>query len=118
MRRYHHLVEGILGPTEINDLQKIFDLVIAQPWFDLNDLHGEAFAADLIKLYRGGVVHFDRLHHLATLTALVHFSRDMPEEQRRAMHLLNNAQFTLDESQSLARRKRTREHRDGDTGGK
>ena len=118
MRGYHHLVEGILQPVEIDELQKIYDMIVAEPWFDLNDLSREAFARDLIKLYRGGVVDFDRLHHLATLTALMHFSRDMPEEQRRAMQLLNNAQFTLDESQRFVRRKRTREHGDGDTGEK
>ena len=118
MHSYHHLVQGILQPVEIDELQKIYDVIVAQPWFDSNDLSREAFAADLIKLYRGGVVDFDRLHQLDTQAALMNFSRDIPEEQRRAMQLMNNAKFTLDDSQRLARGRRRGEHGDGDAAGK
>ncbi len=97
MRRYHHLTEGVLQPEEIDDLQKIFDVVIAQPWFDLTDFSRETFASELIKIYRRGVVDFDRLHHLATLIALAHFSRDMPEEKRRATALLHSGRGELGE---------------------
>lgn len=95
MRRYHHLVEGVLQPEEIDTLQKIFDVVIAQPWFDLNDVSREAFAAELIKLYRRGVIDYHKLHDLAALTALAQFSRDMPEERRRGLLLLYEARSDL-----------------------
>ncbi len=88
MRRYHHLVEGVLQPEEIDNLQRIFDVVIAQPWFALNEFNREAFAAELIKLYRSGVVDFAKLHQLAGLAAIRSFSRDMPEEKRKALGLL------------------------------
>lgn len=95
MRNYHHLLEGVLQPEELDDLQKIFDVVIAQPWFDLNEVSREAFASELIKLYRGGVVDFDKLHHLTTLTALAHFSRGDSEEKRRALELLRSMEGGL-----------------------
>ncbi|TXI02020.1 MAG: hypothetical protein E6Q76_16195 [Rhizobium sp.] len=100
MRRYHHLIEGVLQPEEINNLQKIFDVVIAQPWFDLTDFSRETFASELIKIYRRGIVDFDRLHHLATLIALAHFSRDMPEEKRKAMDLLHGVESELDNNRT------------------
>ena len=95
MLAHHHLAEGVLQPEEINDLQRTFDVVIAQPWFDLTDFSREAFASDLIKLYRAGIVDFDKLHHLSTLTALAHFSRDMPEERQRALELLRSMEGEL-----------------------
>jgi hypothetical protein len=91
MRRYHHLVEGVLQPEEIDRLQRIFDVLIAQPWFDLNDFNREAFASELIKLYRSGVVEFSKLHQLGALTAIASFSREMPEEERQALSLLYRA---------------------------
>lgn len=77
MRRYHHLVEGVLQPEEIDNLQKIFDGIISQPWFELNDASREMFAADLIKLYRSGIIDCDRLRDLATSAAMARFSKDM-----------------------------------------
>ncbi|NEI74296.1 hypothetical protein GR212_32565 [Rhizobium lusitanum] len=50
MKRYHHLIEGVLQPDEITNLQKIFDAVIGQPWFHLTEMNREAFAAELIRL--------------------------------------------------------------------
>ncbi|MBM7048378.1 MULTISPECIES: hypothetical protein [Rhizobium] len=97
MRRYHHLVEGVLQPEEIDNLQRVFNAVIAEPWFNMNELNHEAFAADVIKLYRRGVVDLERLHHLATLAALAHFSRDMPEEKQKALKLLHDLQGDLGE---------------------
>lgn len=91
MRRYHHLVEGVLQPEEINKLQRIFDVLIVQPWFDLNDFNREAFALELIKLYRSGVVEFTKLHQLAALAAIASFSREMPDEERQALNLLYGA---------------------------
>lgn len=93
MRRYHHLVEGILRPEEIDSLQRIFDVVIAQPWFNLNEVNREAFAAELIKLYRSGVIDFMKLHQLAALTAIGSFSRDIPEEEQRALSLFYEGQI-------------------------
>ena len=78
MRRYHHLVEGVLQPEEIDDLQKIFDVVIAQPWFDLNDANREMFAVELIKLYRSGTVDCNILRDLATSIAITRFGGEMP----------------------------------------
>lgn len=89
MRRYHHLIEGVLQPEEIDNLQKIFDVIIAQPWFDLTEFSRETFASELIKIYRKGAVDVDRLRHLATLIAIAHFSRDMPEEKQKAIDLLH-----------------------------
>jgi hypothetical protein len=65
--------------------------LIAQPWFDLNDFNREAFASELIKLYRSGVVEFSKLHQLGALTAIASFSREMPEEERQALSLLYRA---------------------------
>ncbi len=92
MQRYHHLVEGVLQPDEIANLQKIFDAVIAEPWFDLTDVNREAFAAELIRLYRRGVTDVDKLHHLASLTANAHFSRSQPHEKRLSIRQLHDAQ--------------------------
>lgn len=92
MKRYHHLIEGVLQPDEIANLQKIFDAVIGQPWFHLTEMNREAFAAELIRLYRKGVTDFDKLHDLASLTAAAHFSRDQPQEKRLSIRRLHDAQ--------------------------
>lgn len=79
MRRYHHLTEGILQPDEFNQLQKVFDTIIAEPWFDLDEANREAFAAEVIKNYRRGLVDFEKLHKLCRLIAVAHYSRDLPD---------------------------------------
>ncbi|MBM7046515.1 MULTISPECIES: hypothetical protein [Rhizobium] len=86
MRRY--LIECVLQPEEIDNLQKIFDVIIAQPWFDLNDVNREMFAVDLIKLYQSGIVDCNILRDLATSRAIARFGREMPrtpsENEREA----------------------------------
>ncbi len=99
MRRYHHLVEGVLQPEEIDRLQTIFDVVIAQPWFDLSDANREAFAADLIKLYRNGVVDFEKLHQLAALSAIASFGKAMADEERSALRTLYHGRAAADDYQ-------------------
>ncbi len=89
MRRYQHLVDGVMLPSEIENLQRIFDEITAQSWFELNDFTREAFASELIKLHRRQALRSELIFKTATLIAQAHFSRGVPDEKRRALDLLH-----------------------------
>ena len=100
MRRYHHLVEGVVLPDELDSLQTIFDVIISQPWFDLNDQNRESFASELIALYRGGIVDFSRLHRVAAVMAIASFGRELTEEGRQALMKLYSGESNQTEGQT------------------
>ncbi|NEI74464.1 hypothetical protein GR212_33480 [Rhizobium lusitanum] len=92
MQRYHHLTEGIFRPDELAMLQAIFNEIIERPWFDLNEFSREAFATQVIQLYRSGSTDFDELKELSILTARAYFSRDDVEERQKAIECLRQVE--------------------------
>ncbi|NEI75044.1 hypothetical protein GR212_36575 [Rhizobium lusitanum] len=91
MQRYHQLMEGVFRPDELEVLQAVFNEIIEQIWFDLNEFSREAFAGQVIQLYRSGSTDFAKFKELSLLMARAHFSRDDAEEKQKAMKRLGEA---------------------------
>ncbi len=82
MERLRRLAGGKLQSDDLETLEKVFDLVARQPWFDPSEYSAEGFALRLIALYRCGLTNLGHLEKIALLWAMVDFRRDMTNDQR------------------------------------
>ncbi|MFJ6323317.1 MULTISPECIES: hypothetical protein [unclassified Rhizobium] len=91
MREHNYFISGVLQPDEVRALQRIYDHVVGQSWFDRQPDAQEAFAERLISLHRGGLVDFPKLRRFALLHAAKHYSGTSVSKKHLALELLANA---------------------------
>lgn len=61
-------------PDELGIVQRVFDAIVAEPWFDHAEGNDRRFAAWVLRAYREGVSDYDRLHRYCREVAAVNFS--------------------------------------------
>ena len=69
-----YFTSGIFEPETVDALQRIYDEIAQQPWFDNDRESRRAFASHIIDLYRNGLVDFERLKQISLLYASKHHS--------------------------------------------
>lgn len=92
MERLRRLAGRALRPKELEIVERVFDLVTAQPWFDKSEYCLDGFAVRLIHLVRSGITNPGQLETIAVLWAMTDFSRDMTNSQRMKLMATYEAQ--------------------------
>ncbi|ASW04752.1 hypothetical protein CKA34_01760 [Rhizobium sp. 11515TR] len=88
MERLKRLAQDKLSQREIEILNRIFDAVTTQSWFDDTDYSREGFAVGLIGLFQYGIVNPNQLERIAMFWAWSDFPQNMSRSQRAKLQSL------------------------------
>ncbi|MDK4713552.1 hypothetical protein [Rhizobium sp. CNPSo 4039] len=91
MERLKRLAQDKLSQREIEILNRIFDAVTTQSWFDDTDYSREGFAVGLIGLFQYGIVNPNQLERIAMFWAW----SDFPQTCRGASELNCNRSMAI-----------------------
>lgn len=88
MERMKRLARGKLSQREIEILNRIFDAVTAQSWFDDTDYSREGFAVGPVGVFQYGFVNPTQLERIAMFWAWSDFPQNMSSPQRAKLKSL------------------------------
>ncbi|NTJ63080.1 hypothetical protein G6M50_07720 [Agrobacterium rhizogenes] len=88
MERLKRLTQDKLSQREIEILNRIFNAVTAQSWFDDTDYSREGFAVGLVGLFQYGIVNPTQLERIAMFWAWSDFPQNMSDTQRAKLKSL------------------------------
>lgn len=68
--------QAFIGPTEFAELVKIYNAVLAEPWFTTDEAKRHRFRRYIIEAFRAGVTGADELTEHCREVARHHFSSE------------------------------------------